>query len=212
MWGSKLEAPHLENKGVPEQPSVLWVPEQEVQKPLHHPGPVGLSGVHSGRHHHGLLVLAVRPGCDSHHIHGIPSQAAAQHPQCAVRGHRWVGRDAPKVALQVRVGVGVTVGQVAGVCVVREPESPGEWIQGRCDAVVLCVLKRDIMFLKGDPGPSILFLFCACRALLVCSSKSGNMTGHGHLYMYSAGTYCRLYETYVTVHYFQIFIICFRLI
>lgn len=68
--------------------SILRVPEQEVEEPLHHPGAVGLSGVDSGRHHHSLLGPALHPadpaGRHCHHVHGVPSQAVAQHPQCTV--------------------------------------------------------------------------------------------------------------------------------
>ena len=145
---NKFDVPHLKNKSVPEQLSVRRVPEQKVQQPLHHPGAVGFPWVHSGRHHHSLLGparhLSIPLGCYVHHVHGVPSEAVAQHPQFTVGRHCWVGGNPLKVALQVWVGVGVAVGQVAGVRVMRELESPGKREQGDGVAVVfIWILQRE---------------------------------------------------------------------
>lgn len=148
MCWSEFEVPHLKDKSVPEQLSVFRVPEQEVQQTLHHPGPVGFPGVHSRRQHHGLLgpalPLAKTPGRYGHQVHGVSGEAVAQHPQLTVGCDGRVGGNTPKVALQVWIGVGVTVGHVAGVWVVRELESPGERVQGDgVTVVVLCILQGD---------------------------------------------------------------------
>ena len=127
---------HLENKGVPEQTGVVRVAKQEVQQALHHPGPVGLPGMYPGCHHHGFFgplffspSTALR-GRDGQHVHGIPAQTVAQHAELAVGGGSRVGGEAAQVALQAGVGVGVAVGQVAGVGVVGELAGPGERMQG----------------------------------------------------------------------------------
>lgn len=136
---------HLKNKSVPEKLSIIWVTKKKVQESLHHPGCIGFSWVHPGCHHHSLLGLVVHSvrvlGCYCYHIHSVSSKTLAQDPYFAVWPNCRVGSNTAKVALQAWICVGVAVGQVAGVWIIRELECPGEWVKGDAiTVVVLCIL------------------------------------------------------------------------
>lgn len=144
--GGHKEICHLENEIIPEHLGVIWVPKQKVKEPLHHPGPIGFPGVHSGRHYYGFLVPDLESVCPSrrydHDIHSVPCKTLAQNSHFTEWHHCWTGRNPPEVVLQVWVGVGVAVGQIAGVRAIRELKSPGEWVQGDRFSVLFCTLNK----------------------------------------------------------------------